>query len=403
MPRFREFPPLLSASVGLILVAIFLIGAFAYPRMPWVAGHTYHAEVSDGGGLKVSDLVEVAGIEVGQVTGMELDGNKVLVSFTAKKVRMADNATAAIKSGTLLGKRFLSIDPGTGPEMKSNDTIPLARTSTPYNVSHSIEEVTQQIHDFDKPKIEAALNSFSDAFQDTPANFRATFENVKALSLTISSRDDALRQLLAHANGVSGVLADRTDSFRRILLDGNRLLAELQARQELFHELFRNFNYVAEQARHFVRENNRELGPSLDELNSFLAIIEHNNANLQLAIQRVSSFIGGLGEGIANGPLFSVDVNTSVVGNVFNVTDLFRQIQNPQAPRIAQLPCGPGGIDLPNPLAGPPSGTGTQEPLSRPTQACGQHNPATGYDNTGGGSSHGSASHGPALPGLGGN
>ena len=396
MPRFREVPPLRSATVGLILIAAVLFGAFTYPTLPFVAGSSYKADFTDAGGLKVSDQVEVAGIEVGQVTKMELAGNKVEVTFTAKKVRMATNSRAAIKTGTLLGKRFLGLYPGSGPQMDAGDTIPLARTSTPYNVSRSIEDVAQQLHDFDKPKIQAALNSFSDAFQDTPANFKATFDNVKRLSLTISSRDQQLRELLAHANGVSGVLADRTQSFQRILLDGNQLLGELQARQQLFNELFRNFNYVAEQARQFVRENNQQLGPVLDETNQMLSIIQKNNANLQLSIQRVSSFITGLGEGISTGPIFSVDINPGSVGSVFNVTDGLRALQNPQAPRVGALPCLPGGGDLPNPLAAPPSGSAANGPIAKPTQACGQHNPLPGGDPA-------APANGPSLPLFGGN
>src|SRR5882757_3400103 len=392
MPRFREFPPLRTATIGVIIIAALLVGAFTYPKLPFVAGHTYTADFTDGGGLRVTDTVQVAGIEVGQVTDMELVGDHVEVSFTAKNGRMATNSTAAIKTGTLLGKRYLGIDPGTGPEMNPSDTIPVSRTTTPYNVSRSIEDVTAQLAGFDKPKIEAALNSFADAFQDTPANFKATFENVKRLSLTISSRDQTLRELLSHANGVSGVLADRTESFRKILIDGNQLLAELQRRQELFNELFRNFNYVAEQARQFVRENNEQLGPVLDELNQMLSVIQKNNANLQLAIQRVSSFITGLGEGIGEGPFFNVDISLGSVGSIFNLTDALRQAQNPQVPpaRVPELPCLPGGGDVPNPAYAPPSGSGADRPLPPPSDACGQHNPLP-------------SSGGQSLPLLGGN
>jgi phospholipid/cholesterol/gamma-HCH transport system substrate-binding protein len=363
MPRFREFDTLKTAAVGIVIVVALIFGAFTYPKLPFVAGHSYKADFTDAGGLAVSDDVWVAGTPVGQVTDMELIGNKVEVTFTAKGIRMARDSQAAIKTGTLLGKRYLGVTPGTGPEMDAGETIPETRTTTPYNVSRSIEDVAQQLHDFDKPKIEAALNTFSDAFQDTPANFKATFANVKALSDTISSRDAALRELLSHANGVSAVLSDRTEQFQKILTDGNSLLGELQDRQEMLHELFRNFNYVAEQARQFVHENNGQLGPVLDELNDFLDIIEKNNANLALAITRVSSFITGLGEGVAGGPSFSATAHLSTAGDIFNYTDILRQVQNPQAPRVPGQPGLPFGLgSVPNPLDAPPAGAGADRP-----------------------------------------
>ncbi|MDT7655309.1 MAG: phospholipid/cholesterol/gamma-HCH transport system substrate-binding protein, partial [Pseudonocardiales bacterium] len=197
MPRFREFNPLKTAIVGLGITFVLLVGAFEFPKLPLVAGPSYLADFSDGGGMAVGDQVWVAGTLVGKVTDMELAGTKVRVTFTASGVRLGNQTTAAIKTATLLGKRFLGVSPGPGPEMGSGDVIPLERTTSPYNISRSIEDVTAQLQGFDKPKLEAALNSFSDAFQDTPENFKQTFANVKALSETINTRDAALRELLS--------------------------------------------------------------------------------------------------------------------------------------------------------------------------------------------------------------
>jgi phospholipid/cholesterol/gamma-HCH transport system substrate-binding protein len=359
MPRFREFDTLKTAAVGVAVTFVLLIGAFQFPKLPFVAGPSYKAEFADGGGMSVGDEVRVAGTIVGKVTDMELVGNKVEATFTANEVRLGNQTTAAIKTATLLGKRYLGITPGVGPEMQAGDTIPVSRTSAPYNISRSIEDVTQQVHDFDKPKLEAALNSFSDAFQNTPENFKSTFVNVKNLSRTINSRDAALRELLAHANGVTAVLNDRTVQFQSLLIDGNSLLSELHRRQAALNKMFDDFTYVAEQASEFVKENNGQLGPVLDSLNEMLEIIEKNNQNVTLTIQRVSNFIGGLGEGLAHGPRYSIELALASAGNIFNYTDLLRQVNNPQTPRIPAMPGLPGGVGtLPNPLEAPPSGAG---------------------------------------------
>lgn len=394
MPRFREFNTTKTAIVGLTLVFGMLVLAFTYPQLPFVRGPVYKADFADAGGLAVSDQVWVAGTPVGQVTEMRLVGNKVVVAFTTKGVRLGTTTTAAIKTGTLLGKRYLGITPGGGPRMVSGDTIPLARTSTPYNVSASIEQATQQIHDFDKPKIEAALNSFADAFQNTPADVRATLVNVKALSQTINSRDQALRELLVHAHTVSGVLSDRTSQFQSLLVDGSSLLAELQQRQEVLDEMFRDLNYVASQARDFVRENNGQLGGMLHELDDVLAVVQRNDQNVTVALQRVSSFIGGLGEGISSGPSFVVEVGLHTPGDIFNYTDVLRQAFDPQAPRVPSGPGLPGGLGtVPSPLTAPPSGAGADKPLPQPAGSP----PGNSQAPTG------SAAANPLLPSMGGN
>ena len=361
--RFRDFSPVKTAAIGILTIVGLLVLTYLLPRMPFVRGTTYTAEFADGGQMKVTDYVRVAGTEVGEVTDMELAGDKVLVTFTAKGVRVTKDTQVAIKSATLLGARYLSVIPGNGEEIGSGDVIPLAQTIAPYNVSRSVEDVTAQIRDFDKPKLEAALNTFADALQDTPANLKATMVNVKALSRTIDTRDQALRELLQHANGVSKVLSDRTDHLRAILLDGNNLLAELQSRRELFGQLFRDLNYVTDQARKFVQENNEQLKPTLDELNEVLDIVERDKANLSLGVQRLSGTIGNLGEVISSGPAFSASLGLHEPGTIFNYTDALRAAQNPQAPRVPGNPGLPGGLgSVPNPLNSPPSGAGAERP-----------------------------------------
>ena len=375
IPRFREIPPLKTATIGVSLIVAALLLVSVIPSLPWVRGHVYTAVFSESGGLKKRDEVRVSGLPVGEVISTRLVGTTVEVEFSAKGVDMSQNATAAIKTGTLLGKRYLGIEPGDGPDM-TDYLIPISRTSTPYNVSRSIEDVSAQLRDFDKPKIEESLNAFADAFQDTPANFQHTLQNVKALSVSISSRDQALRELLQHTNQVSTVLNDRTSSFERILLDGNELLGELQRRQQVVNDLFRQLNYVADQTRQFVRENNDSLQPALSDINDVLQILQHNNDNLQLAINRVGSFITGLGEGVADGPGFRAAVQLYSAGAIFNYTDLLRQnpLTNPghnPTPRLPQTPCGPGGLDTPNPLYAPPAGANSQRPLPPSSDACG--------------------------------
>ena len=57
------------------------------------------------------------------------------------------------------------------------------------------------------------------------------------LSRTVASRDAQLRELLHHANGVTGVLADRNKELVSLLTDGDLLLQELRKRRADIHTL----------------------------------------------------------------------------------------------------------------------------------------------------------------------
>ena len=55
--------------------------------------------------------MRVAGIKVGEVTDVELDVDRVLVTFRVEDAWIGDRTTAAIKIKTLLGRKFLALHP----------------------------------------------------------------------------------------------------------------------------------------------------------------------------------------------------------------------------------------------------------------------------------------------------
>jgi phospholipid/cholesterol/gamma-HCH transport system substrate-binding protein len=348
LPRFREVNSLTMAISGLAAAVLAVLGAFQVPKLPFIAGHTYHAEFADAAGMEVGDFVEVAGVHVGKVTDLEIQGNRILATFTVKNVRLGDQTRAAIKTGTLLGTRFLGLDPHGRVEMRGGDTIPASRTETPYNIDQTLEQLTSQVHDFDKPQMQAALNTFADAFAHTPGDFRATLTNVKSLSDTISSRNDSLHDLLAHANGFTQVLNDRTAQFQQLFRDGNALLDELNRRKQVLDQMLDSFTYVTGEANRFVHENNKDLGPELDHLNTTMDTIRRNDLAIQKSVETVSSFLSGLGEGVASGPRFTADLHD--IPGVFNYTDVLRVMESPQIPVLPAAPGLPGLGRLPNPL-----------------------------------------------------
>ena len=55
--------------------------------------------------------MQVSGFQVGKVQSIELDGPRVLVTFTVDKdIRLGDRTEAAIKTRGLLGTKILEVD-----------------------------------------------------------------------------------------------------------------------------------------------------------------------------------------------------------------------------------------------------------------------------------------------------
>ena len=68
--------------------------------------------------------------------------------------RWLDETTAAIKVKTMLGQKFVAVDPlGTG---SLAGPIPLERTTTPYTLNTALQDLGENASELDKPRFELA-------------------------------------------------------------------------------------------------------------------------------------------------------------------------------------------------------------------------------------------------------
>jgi phospholipid/cholesterol/gamma-HCH transport system substrate-binding protein len=80
--------------------------------------HVYYAEFQSTSGLKPGAIVEIAGVQVGNVTALELKDNRArLVLRIERSVKIPVDSIAAIRTRGLIGEKFVKIIPGSDDEI----------------------------------------------------------------------------------------------------------------------------------------------------------------------------------------------------------------------------------------------------------------------------------------------
>lgn len=300
-PRaFAERNRVVLAVLGLLVMGVAFYGAMNMSALPILgAGKEYQAVFAEAGGLKPGNEVRVAGVRVGEVTAVRLDGDQVVVSFQAKDVDLHDATTAAIKVKTMLGQKFVAVDPlGTG---SLEGPIPMERTTTPYDVNAAVSDLSETFGEIDTKQLEASFNALSDAFANTPESVQQMVGGLTDLSRTISTRDSALDELLTATDGVTGTLAERNTELAALITDGSDLLGELQKRRDAVHALFVGTADLGEELRGLVKDNNKTLAPALDKLDRVTAILNDNQKNIDQALEKLGPYYRVLGAATGNG------------------------------------------------------------------------------------------------------
>ena len=113
MARPDDSNPLRTGIFGIVLVGCLVLVSFGYTKLPfWPQGKPYEAYFTDAGGISPGNDVNVSGIRVGEVTGVELAGDAAKVTFTVDRdVKVGDQSLVAIKTDTVLGEKSLAVTP----------------------------------------------------------------------------------------------------------------------------------------------------------------------------------------------------------------------------------------------------------------------------------------------------
>ena len=297
---FAERNKIAIALIGLVTLVAVFFATFYTESFPVIGGGAIHkAQFAEAGGLRSGNEVRVAGVKVGTVTDVALDGKVVVVTFRVKGVKLLDETTAAVKVKTMLGQKYLAIDPLGRNEL--DGAIELANTTTPYDVNAALSDLSTTVEDIDTGQLEKSLGVLSDTFRDTPESVQTMVAGLTDLSRTISSRDNELAELLDSTSSVTRTLKDRNGEFAKIINDGDSLLTELERRRDAVKSMLEGTARLGTELSGLVKDNENQLKPALAKLDTVSAILQRNQDNLDSALEKLGPYYRVLASAMGNG------------------------------------------------------------------------------------------------------
>ena len=142
------FETILGAVV-LALAALFLVFAYSSADLHKVKGYSYTANFPMVDGLKDGTDVKINGVKVGSVAGLTLNTDQgpnqylVTVALTINRsVQLPTDTIALVATESLLGGKYLSLEPGVDDTMiKTDGTGRITRTQAPLRLDDLIGQL----------------------------------------------------------------------------------------------------------------------------------------------------------------------------------------------------------------------------------------------------------------------
>jgi len=307
MNKYRGSKLIRAGVIGIILCVLTIAVGLQPERLTNLAAASRHqALFTEAGGLAVGNGVKIAGIEVGDVSGIVLRQGEVLVTFNVdSSVRLGSETTAHIRTSSLLGERMLTLDPAGTKPLARHVPIPATRTSSPYSITDAVGDLTANATGIDTQSLNQSLEVLATTIDEVAPQLGPTFDGLTRVSQSLTSRNETVAELLKNTADVTRILADRSDQVNTLILNANDLTGVLVERRDVIVSLLADTSALAKHLGGLIAENEQELAPTLEKLNGITSIFEKNRDNIARAIPGLAKYQTGLSELVAGGPYYT--------------------------------------------------------------------------------------------------
>jgi phospholipid/cholesterol/gamma-HCH transport system substrate-binding protein len=307
----RTLQPANRVRTGLMSIAVVLlvIGVGqTFTSVPMLfATPSYYGQFTDTGGLSKGDKVRIAGVNVGHVDGIKIDGDHIVMKFSTGSDTIGTESRLAIKTDTILGKKVLEIEPRGTQTLRPNGMLPLGQSTTPYQIYNAFFDVTKAAAGWNIDTVKQSLNVLSQTIDQTYPHLSAALDGLANFSDTIGKRDEQVTHLLAQANQVASVLGGRSEQIDRLFVNSNTLLAAFNERSRAISALLGNISAFSAQVQGLINDN-PNLNHVLEQLHTVSDLLVARKDDLAQALTMIGKFLPSLNETVGSGPYFKVEV-----------------------------------------------------------------------------------------------
>jgi len=263
---------------------------------------SYTAVLEHTAGLRKGEDVQVHGVSVGRVTGIELVDKQVMVSFVVDDgIDLGSETSAEVKVSTLLGTHYLQVDPQ-GSGSLADDEIPLERTSVPYNLQDVLEGGTENLQALDAETLADALTAVSETLSASTGDIGPALQGVARLSEVVTTRSSQVGALLKSARSVADQLSDSSDDIVGLMEQTNLVVAEVTARREAIHRLLVETTGLSDALTAIVTQTREDLKPALQDINLALSSLNEEDEALKKVLDVMAPAVRYVANATGNGP-----------------------------------------------------------------------------------------------------
>lgn len=303
VPELQKSNPVRFGLITIVVLAIVLYFGFT-KHVPGKHGFRLKAQFATAVNIAPKSPVRIAGVPVGQVTGLERHGDTGVVTMEISKggLPIHRDATAKIRARILLeGNWFVDLQPGTpsSPAVSSGYTIPSTQTADPVQ----LDQILDALNTDTRANLQTFLAEYGSALTRKPTPAENAEQNpavrglnaAQALNKTYHDSPQALEGGAIVNQSFAGV---EQHDLSHLVGGVEALMAKFNADEAILGEWVENFNTFAGS----LANQSTSLAAAIAELPGTLRNAGRAFANFNAAAPAIRRFSTELIPGVEQTP-----------------------------------------------------------------------------------------------------
>ena len=329
MKSFTERDPKIIGAIA-IVVSLVLVGAvILLNRSVFLPTYTLHARLSNAAGISKGAPVTLAGVNVGSVKGVHVEGNSVIADLAINHGTVLPHETAAVvQVQTVLGVLDVVLEPKTGWNHPLQDGATLTDTAIPVEFQDLQQSAGTLLQQSDVQAFNQLVQELEQVTQGKQTQVATIISGLSKFTAAVGQRQQQVASLIDSANTLASTVAQRDSQLAGVVDNLAVVVQGLANKSSDLSALIVQTDQLAAQTASLVGQNQPQLQGLLDHLESVLGVLSQHQEDLAQGVSYLSAALKGFSSVGYSGPTNTPNAWANIYANVVDLANGYSVLGN---------------------------------------------------------------------------
>ena len=245
------------------------------------------AEFERAVGLYPQSRVVADGVEVGEVTDIEILSDRVRVELELHDIAIAADTKAVLRLRSLIGERYVELDSvwaGEGQRLEGGDVIGLDRTVIPAEITEFLDEAARVSDELDGAALGRVVDELAVVLADEGRAVATLLTELDAAGAVVAERADEIDATLVALDRAIATLAEEDQTIASVLRNGTTVSQALLAQQGALDAAITGIDTLVGELATFTRDQREGLTDVTSDLDTIGGLLASHRADFEQVV-----------------------------------------------------------------------------------------------------------------------